>query len=97
MSVTFNMSGLTKKLKKLSSLTEDVIEPAYDFFVTNTPIKTGNARNNTTLKKKSIEADYSYAKKLDNGYSKQSPKGMTKPTEKYITKLVKDYIKSIGK
>ena len=97
MSITFNMSGLTKKLKKLSTLSEEVIEPAYEFFVENTPIKTGNARRNTKLKKKSIEANYTYAAKLDDGYSKQSPKGMTKPTEKLITKLVKNYIKLLGK
>ena len=97
MSITFNMSGLTKKLAKAAKLDEEVLGPAFDYFKSETPIKSGNARNNTTLHNNKIEASYAYAQKLDNGWSNQSPKGMTKPTEKYIEKLVKDYIKKIGK
>lgn len=44
-----------------------------------TPIKTGNARRNTTLHGSSIEGNYPYAERLENGYSKQAPKGMIKP------------------
>ena len=67
---------------------------AYKVFYRNTPIRTGNARNNTDLERNDIVADYPYAVRLDNGWSKQSPKGMTEPTMKFL----QDYIKkNLGK
>jgi hypothetical protein len=61
---------------------------AYDFFRSETPIRTGNARQKTRLVGQTIHAAYPYAQRLDEGYSRQSPDGMVKPTEKFVEELV---------
>lgn len=66
---------------------------AYDYFKRQTPIRSGNARNNTRLQGDEISADYAYAQRLDGGYSSQSPNGMTKPTEKFIQEYIKKQTK----
>ena len=74
---------MTKKMaKQLDNITTD----AYDYFVAQTPIKTGNARRNTDLDKPkdTIYADYDYAGRLDAGSSRQAPKGMIAPTQRFI-------------
>lgn len=81
--ITNNISPTLKSMKaKLNKLPED----AYKVFVKETPFRTGNARRRTKLKnnKKTIDANYPYAQRLDEGYSKQSPEGMVKPTEEFI-------------
>ena len=71
---------------------------AYDFFKAKTPIRSGNARSRTSLKNKNtIDANYAYAKRLDEGYSKQAPQGMVEPTVKEIDRLIKIELKKIGK
>ena len=65
---------------------------AYPVFVDATPERTGNAKRNTNLKNRSINANYPYAQRLDDGWSRQKPNGMTKPTAKWFA----DYIKSLG-
>ena len=77
---------LNKVLQTLNSST--LAKIAHTKFVSVTPIRSGNARRNTKLNGNSIDANYAYAKRLDEGYSKQAPKGMTEPTLKYV----KDYI-----
>lgn len=73
-------------MTKLNHLPQE----AYDHFVSITPIDTGNARRSTRLVgNKTIEANYAYARRLDEGYSKQARGGMTKPTEKFIKDRVK--------
>jgi hypothetical protein len=62
---------------------------AYKVFVTNTPIRTGNARRNTDLRRDEIQANYAYATRLDEGYSKQRPKGMVEPTIKWLEQYVR--------
>ena len=62
---------------------------AYKVFYRYTPVKTGNARRNTTVNQNEINAHYPYAQRLDNGYSKQSPTGMTKPTMAWLQSYVK--------
>lgn len=83
--------------KKLSMLPQE----AYTEFVKNTPVRTGNAKKNTKLKGKSIEANYNYAAVLDKGRhmtrrgmrgSDQAPNGMTQPTVAYINKRLKQII-----
>lgn len=62
-------------------------EEAYKEFLKNTPIRSGNARRRTKLRnKKTIDANYNYAGKLNEGFSKQSPDGMVEPTEQFIEK-----------
>lgn len=87
------VDALTSKLKKVQKKLNNVPDEAFDFFVKQTPIRSGNARRNTRLQnKETIQADYPYAKRLDEGYSKQSPKGMIKPTINFIRKRVKEII-----
>lgn len=79
--VTNNIKPLLNKQKKQIAKLPD---EAYKFFVKETPIRSGNARRNTRLRKNVINADYPYAQRLDEGYSKQSPQGMTQPTLDFV-------------
>ena len=97
MSIQFDMSGLTQKLKNARAVKQAVMKPTFDFFVQATPIRKGNARRNTSLNSGEIDANYDYAGRLDSGSSKQAPQGMTKPALKQLTKLINDYINKIGK
>ena len=84
--ISTNLERIKKELKELP-------KEAKKEFVKNTPIRSGNARRSTRLNKDTIEANYPYAKRLDEGYSKQSPDGMTKPTEDFINKRVKQILR----
>jgi hypothetical protein len=78
-------SNINPTLKSMQKKIDKIPADAHKFFVKETPIRSGNARRNTTLKnKKEIVANYPYAKRLDEGYSKQSPEGMTQPTMDFI-------------
>jgi len=75
---------------------------AFGVFKGITPIKTGNARSNTSLNNDEIRASYPYAAVLDKGRhmtasgargSIQAPQGMTKPTLKFV----QDYIQRESK
>ena len=86
---------LTVNTKEFSDLVrlarqdiEQVRDDAFDYFHAITPIRTGNARNKTSLSGNSIRANYPYAGRLDEGYSKQAPSGMTDPTIAYIEKTL---------
>ena len=92
MSVTIK-DNITKSLKNIQKNLSVVPKEAYQEFVDETPIRTGNARRKTRLQGKTINANYPYAKRLDEGYSKQSPDGMTKPTEAFIKKRVKQILR----
>lgn len=94
--ITLNVKGLTQvtsKLKNIKTKINRVPDEAFKVFVVNTPVRSGNARRNTKLKgKRVIEANYPYAKRLDEGHSKQSPKGMVQPTIDFIRKRVKQIL-----
>lgn len=92
---------LNKVLETLDD--KNISKVAYKTFVDNTPIgdpnrwktkykpknyKPGNARRKTVLKGNEIQANYPYAKRLEEGYSSQAPDGMTKPT----LQEVRDYV-----
>ena len=88
---------ISKMLSKMKKELKDVPKEAYQFFLKQTPVKTGNARRNTKLKGNTIQANYQYAEVLDKGRhmtnrgmrgSVQAPEGMTKPTEEFIQKRV---------
>ncbi len=82
------MSTRRQIIKGLEDILKDVPEQAYDYFVAETPIRSGNARRNTRIRNTTIKADYAYADRLDNGWSSQSPDGMTEPTIDYIDRLI---------
>lgn len=83
-------NNITNQINKIKKKLKKVPQEAYDFFYDQTPIRSGNARSKTKLKKDTIVANYPYAQRLDEGYSKQAPKGMTEPTQKFVDKRVKD-------
>lgn len=85
---------ITKQLRKDQKFLQNLPQEAYNYFVAQTPIRTGNARRSTDLKGNTIVADYAYAGRLDTGWSKQAPQGMTKPTERFIDREIN---KKIGK
>ena len=88
MKVTFNNVS-SKELTKLQAGLKKIPQDAYQYFVAQTPVRSGNARRSTHLAKDTIVADYQYAQRLDDGYSKQAPRGMVKPTEAYVNRQVK--------
>ena len=84
--VTDKMTGQIEAIKKkLRAVPKD----AHKEFVALTPIRSGNARRNTTLSGDTIQAHYPYADRLDNGWSKQAPRGMTLPFEKWFRNRIK--------
>jgi len=84
------MSVNTQEFSNLSKLVKSeldiVVTEAYKFYKQQTPIRSGNARRNTTLNSNKIVSDYAYAQRLNTGWSKQAPGGMTEPTTEYIEK-----------
>jgi hypothetical protein len=99
MSVEIKLTDLKfkAKLSDLKTFKDKVMPQLYAEFKKDTPIDTGNARNNTFLNGNKIEATYPYAERLDEGYSKQAPTGMTQPTLEYAKKLIPQVLKQLGK
>ena len=95
MKITVDLNSVIKQLKSNKNLAKDLIDSAGDFFIKQTPIRSGNARRNTDVQitKKRIVADYPYSERLDTGWSKQAPDGMVKPTIDFIEKEVQKKIK----
>ena len=85
-SLKVGANKITTNIKKKVAQLNAVPGQAYTFFKAHTPIRTGNARSRTVLKKDTIIAAYPYAQRLDDGYSRQAPDGMTKPTEAFVQK-----------
>jgi hypothetical protein len=82
--------NIARSLNKLESRIDDIRKDAHKEFVRVTPIRTGNARRNTDLKGKEIQANYGYAVKLEkDGWSRQAPQGMSEPTIDYVKTQVR--------
>jgi hypothetical protein len=77
-----------KQMRRAQSEIQNVIRDAHQFFVNTTPIRTGNARNRTSLVGNTIIGLYPYAQRLDEGYSKQAPQGMVGPTLDHIERTL---------
>lgn len=84
-------------LHDLNDMPDDVMKSAFKFYKKETPKKSGNARNKTTLRGDKIRSGYPYAGRLDEGWSKQSPDGMTEPTIEYMEKEVDRQVRKIGR
>ena len=95
MALNFNMTEVSKMFDQAEAVSKILVKETYDYFVDSTPIRTGNARRNTSLRGNTIDANYNYAERLDEGYSRQAPKGMTGPTEKFLEKRIDDLIGKI--
>ena len=92
-SLKVGANKITTNIKKKVAQLDAVPGQAYTFFKAHTPIRTGNARSRTVLKKDTIIAAYPYAQRLDDGYSRQAPDGMTKPTEAFVQKATDKIMK----
>jgi len=80
---------MTARLARIQQELQAVPDQIYKYWLSQTPIRTGNARRRTRLNGKTIHAAYPYAVPLDEGSSKQSPRGMTQPTEEYLARVLK--------
>jgi hypothetical protein len=109
MSVTLTITNtVTSKLRSIQQKLNNIPKEAFKVFVDGygsfkgTPVKSGNAKRNTKLVGKQIQANYPYAGVLDKGRhmttrgmrgSDQAPQGMTKPTVDFIKKRVGQIVK----
>ena len=57
-----------------------------------TPVRSGYARNHTSLAGDTVNANYAYAGPLNKGVSRKAPQGMTIPTIKYIRQVVRNIL-----
>ena len=87
-----DLSDFKDLIKDLEKVSDNVMEEAYPYFKSVTPIRTGNARSNTNRRKLVIKADYAYADRLDHGWSRQAPNGMVDPTVSFIEDEVRRQI-----
>jgi len=97
-----DMTKFHNKIRDLSKVRDAAMPLIYDEFVRNTPIDTGNARQNTSYHSNVITASYDYADVLDAGRSfrdgqmrgsTQAPNGMVEPTTEFAKKLLPQMIK----
>lgn len=89
MTVKVTKNTMSRSLQKITDSLDNVPEQAYKFWVDITPKRSGNARKKTRLKGSKIQANYPYAKRLNEGWSDQAPQGLAKPTEGFLKQLVK--------
>jgi len=82
-------------MKEFEKLADSIVDEALDFWIDETPIKSGNARSKTRKRKLSIRADYAYADRLDKGWSSQSRKGMSEPTIKEMQNIADKKVRKI--
>ncbi len=96
--IKFTARTTLDQLKRVQTELANLPVEAYQYFRNITPVDTGNARRNTSLRGRTIQANYDYAEVLDKGRhmtdrgmrgSKQAPRGMTKPTEQFIKNRVR--------
>jgi hypothetical protein len=93
MTVRKTSDRITLSLKNNAARLGNLAKEAYDFWVKETPVRSGNARRQTRLQGDTISADYPYARRLDEGWSSQSPQGMSAPTERFIRNRLKRIIR----
>ena len=87
--MTLNAVKRLEYIQKTITPKELIDNAGYPTFYKKTPHRTGNAQRHTTKTSSSIDANYPYAKRLDEGWSNQSPNGMVKPT----IIAIQDYIR----
>ena len=94
MSLRITKNVMSASIRRIQSQLDRLPAEALNVFVKATPKDTGNARRKTKLvAKKTIEARYPYASRLDRGWSRQAPQGMTRPTERFIQQRLRRIIR----
>jgi hypothetical protein len=96
MRITTSLRDTQKMFDAAEDMAQQLVRDGYEFFVKQTPVRTGNARKNTRLNGTTIDANYAYAQPLDQGRSSQSPKGMTEPTEKYLEQRLEQLTRKVN-
>jgi hypothetical protein len=103
--MSVNTNNLIITFKQLDQAIDASMPQIYQRFYQLTPVKTGNARSNTSLNGRTIQAQYPYAGVLDAGRgfrdgqmrgSTQAPNGMSQPTIDYAKQIILQKIKSVG-
>lgn len=86
---------MVRKLKEIEIILSDVdiAKEGADYMRSITPIRSGNARNNTYSDGNIIRAEYPYAKRLDEGWSKQNQIGLIEPTLQHLEKYIQSKVK----
>ena len=77
---------ITQSISRKINQIERLPEAALKVWVEKTPVRSGRARRSTRLSGNEIQANYPYARRLDQGWSDQSPDGMSQPTGEFIRK-----------
>lgn len=95
MKISSNLRSTEKMFDNAEKIARDLVRDGYEYFVKQTPVRSGNARRNTQLRGTTIDANYAYAQRLDQGYSSQSPKGMTEPTEKFLEQRLEQLTRNV--
>jgi hypothetical protein len=85
------MNKIVSKLNSIKSLLNEnqIATEGAKYMQSITPIRSGNARRNTKVNGNLIEADYPYAKRLDEGWSKQNQIGLIDPTVKHMEEYIR--------
>jgi len=103
--MSVNPNKLFITLAQLDRAIDASMPQIYQKFYQLTPIKTGNARSNTSLNGRTIRGTYPYAGVLDAGRgfrdgqmrgSTQAPNGMSQPTIDYAKQIILQKLKSVG-
>lgn len=93
MGLKLQKNNITPSINRIQRNLSTVPQEVYNFWVKTTPKDKGNARNKTQLRGNVIEANYPYAKVLDQGWSKQAPQGISKPTKLFFQRLLNRLIR----
>lgn len=89
------MNPIVRKLKEIQiELNEDnLAKIGADYMRSITPVRSGNARRRTYADGNLINAQYPYAKRLDEGWSKQNQIGLIEPTLNYLENYIQTKVK----
>lgn len=94
--VKIDLSQFNKQMNQAQHALDDLPEFAEKSMQSNTPVRSGNARRNTSLKGNTVTADYPYAQRLEDNYSPQTRgQGIIAPTEREIQREVDRRLKGI--
>lgn len=75
---------ITPSLQRIQRELGTVPREAYQYWLSQTPVRSGHARRSTRLVQQEIQARYAYAQRLDQGWSSQAPDGMSQPTQQWL-------------
>ena len=88
MSIKINQKQVDKLFDNMEDISKNIVDQSYPYLRSETPIRTGNARNKTKKQGMSIKSNYGYAGSLDAGSSRQAPDGFTDPTIDNMVKIL---------